>query len=157
MDQQQMATRAAEVLRENDLGGSTKAAPHLYPHQWSWDSAFIGIGLAHLDTRRAARELQTLFAAQWQTGMVPHIVFNPAAGGYFPNADWWNTGLAAAKPAGVLTSGMCQPPVHAIAAHAIWETARRNGAAEEADALAFLRDLYPRLLAWHRYLATDRD
>jgi hypothetical protein len=157
MDHEQIIARATEVLRANDLGNSTKAAPQLYPHQWSWDSAFIAIGLAHLDTRRAARELQTLFAAQWQTGMVPHIVFNPEAGGYFPNSDWWNTALAAAKPAGVLTSGMCQPPVHAIAARLIWETARRKGAAEETDATTFLRDLYPRLLAWHRYLATDRD
>ncbi len=58
---EQMAVRAAEILRENDLGGWTKAAPRLYPHQWSWDSAFIAIGLAHLDTRRAAQELRMLF------------------------------------------------------------------------------------------------
>ncbi|MDQ6906554.1 MAG: glycogen debranching protein [Chloroflexota bacterium] len=154
---EQLAVRAAEVLRENDLGGWTKAAPRLYPHQWSWDSAFIAIGLAHLDTRRAAQELRVLFAAQWATGMVPHIVFNPAAGGYFPDPARWGTTVAPAKPADVLTSGMCQPPVHAIAAHAIWETARQRGEAEAADATAFLRELYPRLLAWHRYLATDRD
>jgi len=61
---EQLAVRAAEVLRANDLGGWTKAAPRLYPHQWSWDSAFIAIGLAHLDTRRAAQELRVLFAAQ---------------------------------------------------------------------------------------------
>jgi len=60
---EQMAVRAAEVLRENDLGGWTKAAPRLYPHQWSWDSAFIAIGLARLDTRRAAQELRMLFTA----------------------------------------------------------------------------------------------
>ncbi len=154
---EQIAVRAAEVVRGNDLGGWTKAAPRLYPHQWSWDSAFIAIGLAHLDTRRAAQELRVLFAAQWATGMVPHIAFNPAAGGYFPDPERWGTAVAPAKPAGVLTSGMCQPPVHAIAAHAIWETARRRDEAEAADATAFLREIYPRLLAWHRYLATDRD
>ncbi len=152
---EEMVTQAVAVLRENDLGGWTKAAPRLYPHQWSWDSAFIAIGLAHLDTRRAAQELQTLFAAQWATGMVPHIVFNPAASGYFPNLERWGTGTAPTAPAGVQTSGMCQPPVHAIAARYIWEIARGTAAAGDAD--AFLRDLYPRLLAWHRYLATDRD
>ncbi len=73
-----LAERAAAVLRGNDLGGWTKAAPRLYPHQWSWDSAFIAIGWAHLDVHRAAEELRTLFEAQWATGMVPHIVFNPA-------------------------------------------------------------------------------
>jgi hypothetical protein len=59
------------------MGSWTRAAPELYPHQWSWDSAFIAIGLAHLDVRRAALELRTLFAHQWATGKVPHIVFNP--------------------------------------------------------------------------------
>jgi hypothetical protein len=74
-----LALKANDVLRRNDMGGWTKAAPELYPHQWSWDSAFIAIGLAHLDTRRAARELETLFACQWKTGKVPHIVFNERA------------------------------------------------------------------------------
>ncbi len=154
---EEMATQAAAVLHANDLGGWTKAAPRLYPHQWSWDSAFIAIGLAHLDTRRAAQELRVLFAAQWATGMVPHIVFNPAASGYFPDPARWGITTAPTAPAGVETSGMCQPPVHAIAAHAIWETAQQRGGAEAAAATAFLREIYPRLLAWHRYLATDRD
>src|SRR5829696_5294063 len=52
-----LVARAQKVLHRNDMGGWTRAAPELYPHQWSWDSAFIAIGLAHLDTRRAgARE-----------------------------------------------------------------------------------------------------
>jgi hypothetical protein len=67
--------QAAAVLRGNDQGRWTKAAPRLYPHQWSWDSAFIAIGWAHVDLRRALTELKQLFAAQWATGMVPHIVF----------------------------------------------------------------------------------
>lgn len=54
-----LALKAQNVLRSNDMGGWTKAAPELYPHQWSWDSAFIAIGLAQLDTRRAARELES--------------------------------------------------------------------------------------------------
>jgi hypothetical protein len=44
----QLAARARQVLRQNDMGDWTRAAPNLYPHQWSWDSAFIAIGLAHL-------------------------------------------------------------------------------------------------------------
>ena len=96
-----LADRAEAVLRGNDLGGWTKAAPRLYPHQWSWDSAFIAVGWAHLDTRRAGQELTTLFNAQWTTGMVPHIVFNPAipTGGYFPGPERWGCAeLAAAAP-----------------------------------------------------------
>ena len=59
-----LAARARQVLRQNDMGDWTRAAPYLYPHQWSWDSAFIAIGLARLDVRRAARELRTLFDHQ---------------------------------------------------------------------------------------------
>jgi hypothetical protein len=79
-------------------GGWTRAASDLYPHQWSWDSGFIAIGLAHLDTRRATRELLTLFRHQWKTGKVPHIVFNPEAppDSYFPGAEHW--ACAAASP-----------------------------------------------------------
>ena len=151
--------RAAEVLRRNDLGIWTKPAPHLYPHQWSWDSAFIAIGLAHLDGRRAARELQTLFDAQWATGKVPHIVFNPDAPplGYFPGAERWNCNAITPHAPAAHTSGLCQPPVHAIAARRIWEVAQYEGGKEAAFARAFLDDIYPSLLAWHRYLATDRD
>jgi len=155
------AAAAAAVLRRNDLGGWTKAAPALYPHQWSWDSAFIAVGWAHLDIGRAVRELRTLFAAQWATGMVPHIVFNPAvpAGGYFPDAARWECAALspAAPPAPAATSGLCQPPVHAIAAHRIWQVAQNGSEADAATARASLDELYPRLLAWHRYLATARD
>jgi mannosylglycerate hydrolase MGH1-like protein len=71
LEREVLATRAEQVLRKNDMGGWTKAAPELYPHQWSWDSAFIAVGLAHLDTARAARELLTIFAHQWKTGRFP--------------------------------------------------------------------------------------
>ena len=150
-----LAARAAAVLRANDLGGWTKAAPRLYPHQWSWDSAFIAIGLAHLDPRRALRELETLFAAQWGNGMVPHIVFNPdvAAGSYFPDAERWASADAAASaPRSPATSGICQPPVHAIALRRIWHVTERADEPTKSDVRDGLRALYPRLVAWHRYL-----
>ena len=93
-----LSDQAAAVLRGNDAGGWTKASPRLYPHQWSWDSAFNAIGWAHLDVRRAMTELELLFAAQWSTGMVPHIVFRggPRAA-YFPGPEWWD--CAAVTPA----------------------------------------------------------
>jgi hypothetical protein len=47
---ERLAARVQEVLRQNDMGGWTRMASELYPHQWSWDSGFIAIGLAHLDT-----------------------------------------------------------------------------------------------------------
>src|SRR5215208_4068435 len=82
---------AVRVLRENDPGGWTKPAPSLYPHQWSWDSAFVAIGLARIDPDRALSELETLFGAQWADGRVPHIVYNPvvAPEAYFPDGTRW--------------------------------------------------------------------
>ncbi len=144
---------AVEVLRTNDLGGWTKPAPRLYPYQWSWDSAFIAIGLVHVDPARAVRELATLFAAQWADGRVPHIVFNndTPAEDYFPDPGWWSSQkFSPPAPANIPTSGLVQPPIHAIAA---WHLAQVAGDAVRDD----LRDLYPRLVAWHRYLATHRD
>ena len=146
---------ALAVLAANDLGGWTKPAPRLYPHQWSWDSAFIAIGLANVDLDRALRELETLFEAQWADGRVPHIVFNPQAGDYFPGPDWWaSTRTSAAAPRDMATSGLIQPPVHAIALQRIQRLAGHG----RADAIeARVKALYPRMVAWHRYLASARD
>jgi len=151
---------ATDVLRRNGLKSWTKPAPSLYPHQWSWDSAFIALGLAHVDNRRATDELETLFTGQWSTGKVPHIVFNPEAPkeSYFPDAERWNSSaLSEDAPSGPRTSGLCQPPVHAIAVRRIWQTARGKDEERVARARSFLAGNYRRLFSWHRYLATARD
>jgi hypothetical protein len=143
------------------MGGWTRAAPGLYPHQWSWDSALIAIGLSRIDTGRAARELETLFAHQWKTGKVPHIVFNEdaPANSYFPGPDHWSSAAKSsdAPPAPPYTSCLIQPPVHAIAAYHIWEVAREEGGGPANEARAFLGRIYPKLRDWHRYLLTYRD
>ena len=149
MSQLSLAARAAYILRDNSTGLITKAAPALYPHQWSWDAAFNAIGLATVDPPRARLELDSLLRGQWRDGMVPHIVFDPAADGYFPGPERWECArYSADAPRDVATSGICQPPVHAIAA------ARILAAAPGQDAWA--ARVYPRLLAWHRYLARYR-
>lgn len=157
----ELAARAEAVLRQNDMGAWTRAAPELYPHQWSWDSAFIAIGLAHLDVRRAALELRTLFSRQWKTGKVPHIVFNPEAPpeSYYPGAEHWACAASSpdAPPAPPYTSCLSQPPIHATAVWLIWEAAGREGEESLSSTREFLHDIYPKLFAWHRYLATFRD
>ncbi len=188
---------AARVLRENDLGGWTKPAPRLYPHQWSWDSAFHAIGLAHIDPGRALAELEHLFRAQWSDGRVPHIVFDPHVEGYWPGPELWAaSAVNAAAPKDLLTSGLIQPPMHALA---VWHIARVAGLEVDApaspgpprnaraarelgpgdapaggevpgllhrpletaprshDLLRRIAALYPKLVAWHRYLAERRD
>ncbi|HYO41141.1 MAG TPA: hypothetical protein VER39_15955 [Nocardioidaceae bacterium] len=153
--QRVLAARASYVLRSNDVGAMTTAAPLLYPHMWSWDAAFISIGLATVSVPRAILEMDTLLAAQWGNGMIPHVVFSRAGGSYFPDADRWGCAdLAADAPREPPTSGICQPPVHALALQRIVEAVDPSSADE---ATAFLDRSWPRLLAWHRWVARARD
>ncbi|NNF56435.1 MAG: glycoside hydrolase [Acidimicrobiales bacterium] len=145
-----LTTEARSILSELWLGSATKPAAHLYPHQWSWDSAFIAIGNRHIDWDRAALEMVTLFEAQWANGMVPHIVFSDSGETYFPNAQFWDVMAVCQYPPPKPSSGICQPPVHATAALRVYE------ARPDAEGLRFLRDLYPKLLAWHDYLYRHR-
>src|SRR4051794_8610311 len=48
IDVDRLRRAAAHVLLGNWTGGSTVPSRTLYPHQWSWDSAFVTIGLRHL-------------------------------------------------------------------------------------------------------------
>ena len=77
---------------------------------------------------------------------MPHIVFNPAVpdGAYFPGPRVLALG-ALARSAAAATSGIVQPPVHALAAWRVHQA--------EPD-LAFLRRIYPRLVAQQEYLRT---
>ena len=154
----QLAARAAYLLRGNDLGVMTTAAPLLYPHMWSWDAAFVSIGLAPLSVERAVVELDTLLSAQWRNGMIPHIVFANGVDGYFPGpARWATSALAANAPRTRHTSGITQPPVHAIAVQRILDHAKTRGRSTRAVAEAFLDRRWDDLVRWHRWLAEARD
>ena len=48
----------------------------LYPFQWNWDSGFTALGLWHFNKWRAWLEIISLLDAQWENGMIPHIVFD---------------------------------------------------------------------------------
>ena len=108
---------AVAVLRGNDLGDYTRPSPRLYPHQWNWDSALVAIGWAYLDWPRAAREIESLLGAQWTDGMLPHIRYNPSVTDYHPGPEWWPA--VPVRRAGVLTSGISQPPVFGTAVYTV--------------------------------------
>jgi hypothetical protein len=149
-----MAARAAAILQANDTGTSIKAAPALYPHQWSWDAAFVSIGLAHLSLDRAVQEMRALFRGQWKNGMLPHIVYSAdvPSDAYFPDAGRWDVAhVSPDAPGGIATSGIIQPPVHAIAIRRICDQANP----EQGRAIA--SEFYGPLLEWHRYLLSARD
>jgi hypothetical protein len=151
-DNSELWRLAVDTLDANWEHDHTVPSRTLYPHQWSWDSAFTGIGLAHVAPERAWRELRTLFHAQWEDGRVPHIVFNPTSrvSHYFPGPDFWDSAAAEGAPE-VATSGLTQPPVHALA---VWQVYQR---VKSEAALQALTWLYPRLVAQQRYLFERRD
>jgi glycogen debranching enzyme len=168
LDLDQILKKAVLTLEKNWNGRFTIPSPTLYPHQWSWDSGFIAIGNSYYQwswdsgfiaignsyyhTDRAIKEIEFLFDAQWKNGMVPHIVFNEKETTYFPSADFYEITRSDDAPSDIGTSGMTQPPVHAISSFYIYENSQDKTTAEE-----FLNRIYPKLMGFHRFLMSDRD
>jgi hypothetical protein len=154
IDNQMLLQSAKKILDKNWTGRFTIPSPVLYPHQWSWDSGFVAIGNSYFCPERAKTELNSLFDAQWHNGMVPHIVFNTHISKkkttYFPSADFYDVSVSENAPVKAKTSGITQPPVHAMACYYIW----KNSGSEE---LEFLERIYPKVFDFHRYLLTRRD
>jgi hypothetical protein len=145
--------RAIAVLEGNWNRTHTLPATGLYPHQWSWDSAFIAMGLRHVSPRRAGQELDALLAGQWDDGRIPQIIFDPHRDAdYSPGSTFWRSSTIPGSPGEVETAGLVQPPNQAWA---VWAVHASDP--EESNRRNFLARAYPRLLAWHEYLRTRRD
>ena len=89
---------ARAVLAGNDMGPFFRPGRELYPHQWNWDSAFIALGLAHVDAERGRDEVRSLLKGQWSDGMVPHIVFHIPAPDYSPGPELWDSRACEGAP-----------------------------------------------------------
>lgn len=151
----QLKEAARAVLENNWTGEFTKPAPSLYPHQWNWDAGFIAIAYAHFDLEKAMKELRSLFQGQWSNGMLPQIVFRPEKETdrqYFPGADFWQSNRSTHAPVGIQTSGITMPPVHGFALWNIYERA-----ADKEKAEAFLKEMFPKVMALHHYFYENRD
>jgi glycogen debranching enzyme len=138
---------ARAVLRANDRGGYTVPAARLYPFQWNWDAGFAALGFATFDEPRAWTELDTLFRGQWEDGLLPQIVFHAPSDDYFPGPAVWRT-----PPRDPATSGITQPPVHAIVVRRLLENAHAWRLAE-----ARAERLYKKLVAAHDWWWRARD
>lgn len=141
-----LLSHARQVLADNDRGTYTVPTHGLYPFQWNWDSALSAIGFAHFDEHRAWTEIETLFDHQWEDGMVPHIIFHEEDDGYFPGPDVWQTG----RP--TPTSGITQPPVAGFAVRRIFDRAT-----DKELAIARVKELLPKVHAWHEWFYRTRD
>ena len=151
-DNDSLARQAKRVLDFNWTGEYTRPSPRLYPHQWSWDSAFIAIGYARYDQERAMQELCHLFENQWTNGLLPQIVFDSRSDRYFPGMDFWHAECSHSEVCVYKTSGVVQPPIQATAALHVY-----RHAVDRPGARAFLEEAFPRLKAWHDYLYRERD
>jgi glycogen debranching enzyme len=147
-----LTRRAKMVLDFNWTATYTQPGPRLYPHQWSWDSAFIAIGYAHYKPDRAMQALRHLFESKWANGLLPQIVFNPEFGEYFPGPNFWHAERSPYAPRHRKTSGVVQPPLHASAVLRVYRSAE-----EDTQVRAFLKEAFSHLRAWHEYLYRERD
>ena len=140
---------AREILRQNDRGTYTVPNGKVYPFQWNWDSAFVALGFDTFDRNRAWIELEALFAAQWDDGFVPHIIFWQDDPGYFPGPTVWATNRTP------VTSGITQPPVAGSVLRALWDSANAAGEAEQFRPR--VEKLFDQVLDWHRWFSNHRD
>lgn len=137
---------AEDILRRNDRGGYCVPTDGLYPFQWSWDSAITALGWMEFDERRAWQEAETMFAGQWDNGMVPHILFHKDAESYFPGPDVWGSDKK------IPSSAISQPPVWATAIRIMYEQASDRTLATEK-----VLELLPKLVAYHQWWYRERD
>ncbi|GIV59479.1 MAG: hypothetical protein KatS3mg043_0568 [Rhodothermaceae bacterium] len=153
----ELVERARAVLRTNDVGLFVKPGTYQYPHQWNWDAALVALGLSTFDRARAEKEVRSLLKGQWKDGMLPHVVYHNGKSDYFPTPDFWQIERSPHAPP-VSTSGIVQPPLLATCVRLMHEAACRQGTAADCEAsLAFVREVYPALLRWHRWLHAARD
>lgn len=103
----------------------------------------IAVGWAEFDESRAWNELHASMSQQWDSGMVPHIDFGDTEGAYFPGPETWSAPRR--------TTGITQPPLTAIIARRLLERSR-----DREQAMTSARALYPKLMAFHRWLYTTR-
>ncbi len=137
-----LSDEALTLLRANrrttrDGHQYTVPSPSVYPYQWLWDSCFHAIVLAKLEPEAAMAELRSLLSRQLPDGMLPHMIFwKPKL--TRPYHVWWEKGV----------SSITQPPLIAYAAWEIYQATKEE---------SFLREIFPGMLAFYRYLIDMRD
>lgn len=157
-DLEHVAKQAKQILEDNKYEVSlnktlyrrTVPSRKFYVHQWKWDSATHAMGLIHVDPERAYDEIRSLFAGQWENGMIPHMIFNPQETKYFPSADVWGTGRHAKGE--IVTSGITQPP---LITKSIVYLVENDPNSERAE--GFIDEVHDYLVRDHAYFKKYRD
>ena len=136
--------QARSILKKNDRGGFTIPTARLYPFQWNWDSAFIALGIATMDHKRAWQELEMLVEGQAHDGMIPSIIFRNDDDDYFPGPKIWQTNNGP-----INGTGISQPPVLASVVRQLAEAQGKLG-------LDHARRLFPAIMKWRKWWHTAR-
>jgi hypothetical protein len=144
---------AKEVLYQNWRGSYTIPSGRLYPFQWNWDAGFHALGWAYIDIERSFLEVESMFKGQWKNGMLPHVVFHEENEHYFPGPSEWEIRCSSHAPDDVWTTGITQLPVFGFIVDRIAQFLQYEGPVLHA----FLERIYPKILAFHRYLFKHRD
>ncbi|TYB41889.1 MGH1-like glycoside hydrolase domain-containing protein [Actinomadura chibensis] len=150
-DRRRLAVKALETLVTNWRGpagrlghdGITPSISYKWfaGGLWAWDTWKQAVGVAAFDPALAEAQIRSMFDHQvapdsptrpQDAGMVPDVVFynDPSRGG-----GNWNERNS-------------KPP---LAAWAVWEVYRRTGD------VRFLREMYPKLVAYHGWWYRNRD
>lgn len=117
----------------------TIPSPETYPYQWLWDSCFHAIALTRLNVADAKKEILSLLSKQFDNGLIPHMIYWEKVGGNnFPPIEWGKEG----------TSSITQPPMLSFAVWTIYQ---------KGSDISFLKEVYPHLYHFYRYLLTERD
>lgn len=131
---------AHKILKKNrqttDGHQYTLPSLHSYPYQWFWDSCFHAIVLSSLEPEAAKEELRSLVSKQFEDGMIPHLIYWQS--GDLHKYEWGKDG----------TSALTQPPMIAYAAAQIYKHDKDRD---------FLREIYPSLWKFYKYLVEKRD
>ncbi len=145
--------QARQVLEDNWNGNFTEPGSAGRSCELSWDAGFSAIGNAHFNMDRAEATLRHLFGAQWGNGMLPLAVWGDENAPYsFPGAGSLQFESPVGAPSFLRTTGITAPPVFGFVLWRIYEIAQ-----DEKRARAFLREMYPKVLALHRFLYNCRD
>ena len=135
-----IAKEAHKILKKNRqiTAGHQYTLPSLrsYPYQWLWDSCFHAIALSSLEPEAAKEELRSLVSKQFEEGMIPHMIYWQT--GDLHRYDWGKDG----------TSALTQPPMIAYVVEQIYNLDKDK---------AFLREIYPSLWRFYKYLIEERD
>lgn len=144
MNKIKLIHRAKEILNQH-LSNNVLGCKNSY-------TPYHAIGLAHIDFTAAANQIRTVFEGQWKNGMLSNTVFGKKKEASILVKDFWETANCQYAPEDVFVDGITQTPTYGFALLKMYEAAENK-----EEALSFLKEMYPKIQAFHNYLYTYRD